>query len=168
MRQEEICQLELGDLRQEEGVWVFDIHGRGERNVKNLTAVRLVPVHSKLSRIGLLTYAEGMRKADHKRLFPNMARGGADQRFGHNYAKWFTRYRKDVGLYEPGLDFHSFRHSATTFMAQAGIASEVIDRVTGHVTAGETARYTKQFRIEQLHAAIEAIDPGIDLGFLYP
>ena len=39
-------------------------------------------------------------------------------------------------------------------MAQASIASEVIDRVTGHVTAGETARYTKQFRIEQPKAAI--------------
>lgn len=147
---------------------MFDIHGRGERNVKNLTAVRLVPVHSELIRMGLLAYAEEIRKAGHKRIFPNMERGGADQRYGHNYAKWFTRYRKDVGLYEPGLDFHSFRHSATTFMAQAGITSEVIDRVTGHVTAGETARYTKQFRIEQLRDAIEAIDPAVDLSFLYP
>jgi integrase len=168
MRQEEICQLELGDLRLEEGIWVFDIHGRGERKVKNLTAVRLVPVHSELIRMGLLIYAEEIGKAGHKRLFPKMERGGADQRFGHNYAKWFTRYRRDVGLYEPGLDFHSFRHSATTFMAQAGVTSEVIDRVTGHVTAGETARYTKQFRIEQLRDAIEAIDPAIDLSFLYP
>ena len=41
-------------------------------------------------------------------------------------------------------------------------------KVTGHVTAGETARYTKQFRIEQIRDAIEAIDPKIDLGFLCP
>ena len=168
MRQEEICQLELTDLREEQDVWVFDIHSRGERSVKSLSAVRLVPIHSRLIAIGLLDYAEGVRTAGHKRLFPAMERGGADQRFGHNYAKWFTRYRRDIGLYEPGLDFHSFRHSATTFMAQADVSSEIIDRVTGHVTAGETARYTKQFRIEQIRDAIEAIDPKVDLGFLCP
>lgn len=167
MRQEEICQLELDDIRLEQDVWVFDIHGRGERNVKNMTAVRLVPVHSTLIAMGLLSYADGLRKAGYKKAFPNLERGGADQRFGHNYAKWFTRYRRDVGLYESGLDFHSLRHSATTFMAQGGVSSEVIDRVTGHVTAGETARYTKQFRIEQLQAAIESLEPGIDLSFLH-
>lgn len=166
MRQEEICQLDLADLREEAGIWVFDIHGRGERNVKNATAVRLVAVHSRLINMGLLSYAEEIRKSGQKRLFPNLKRGGADQRFGHNYAKWFTRYRRDVDLYEPGLDFHSFRHSATTFMAQAGVTSEVIDRVTGHVTAGETSRYTKGFKVEQIRDAIEAIDPGIDLSFL--
>jgi integrase len=94
-------------------------------------------------------------------VFPNLKPGGADGRLGHNYTKWFTRYRRDVGLYEPGKDFHALRHSATTFLHQGGAEDSVIDRLTGHTTPGETARYTKGSSIVQLQAAIDAIDLGL-------
>jgi len=167
MRQEEICQLHVEDLRQEGAVWVFDINDRPPRQLKNRNAVRLVPVHQVLIKIGLLGYAEDCRAAEHERLFPQLSAGGADDRLGHNFSKNFTYYRRQIGPYQPGLDFHSFRHSATTFMSHAGIAAPIIDQLTGHATPGETARYTKGFRIEQLKAAIDAIDPQVDLSRLY-
>src|SRR3546814_15541197 len=34
-RLEEICQLQAEDVRKEKGVWILDIHGEGERSVKN-------------------------------------------------------------------------------------------------------------------------------------
>ncbi len=46
MRQEEICQLHVEDIRQDEGVWFIDINDRPPRKLKNATAVRRVPVHT--------------------------------------------------------------------------------------------------------------------------
>lgn len=167
MRQEEICQLHVEDLRQESSIWVFDVNDRPPRQLKNRNAVRLVPVHKALIAMGLLAYASERRLAKDQRLFPQLSTGGADDRLGHNFSKSFTYYRRQIGLYQLGLDFHSFRHSATTFMAHAGVPVPIIDQLTGHATPGETARYTKGFRIEQLKEAIDSIDPQVELSHLY-
>src|SRR5918998_1083842 len=90
-------------------------------------------------------------------VFSGLTRGGADERFGHNFSKWFSRYRREVNRYRRGRDFHSLRHSATTFLQWAGVPVPVIDQLTGHSTAGETARYTKRFEIGQLKGAIDKI-----------
>jgi integrase len=166
-RQEEICQLHVEDIRQEEGVWLFDINPRPPRKLKNRSAVRLVPIHDELIRIGFLGYVDEQRKAGNARVFPNLNPGGADDRLGHGFTKWFTRYRRDVGLYEAGKDFHSFRHSATTFLHQGRVSDSIVDRLTGHTTPGETARYTKSTDIAQLKAAIETIDVGVVFSSLY-
>ncbi len=166
MRQEEICQLRTSDIRQESGIWVFDVNSESDRKVKTGESIRLVPVHSTLIKAGFLVYVEAQRAAKQDLVFSQLTRGGADQRLGHNFSKWFTRYRREVGLYRPDMNFHSFRHSATTFMQWSDILEQVIDKVTGHVRQGETARYTKNFRIEQLRDAIEGIRPKIDLSHL--
>ncbi|MDF2689648.1 MAG: integrase family protein [Microvirga sp.] len=167
LRQEEICQLHVADVQQSEGIWFFDINDKGARKLKNRSAARRVPVHAELIRLGLLDEVAARRRAGEARLFPQLEGGGADGRLGHAYAKAFTRYRQDVSLYRSGLDFHSFRHSATTFMHQAGIHATVVDHVTGHVTAGETARYTKRSSLQQMQQAIDAIAIDVDLSALH-
>lgn len=167
MRQEEICQLRLADVREVEGVWVFDLNLRTGQQLKNANAIRQVPIHSELVRLGLLAYAEEQRSLGKDLLFPNLQPGGADDRLGHNYSKWFSRYRRETDLFVTGRDFHSFRHSATTFMSRAGVQHTVIDAVTGHATVGETARYDKGLTVMNLQAAIETIDIGVDLSALY-
>lgn len=161
-RQEEICQLHVEDVRQEEGIWVFDINAKPPRRLKNASAARLVPIHKELINIGLLGYIEERLVAQDARLFPNLEPGGADGRLGHGFTKWFTRYRRDTKVYEQGRDFHSFRHSATTFLHYGDVPDSVIDRLTGHTTPGETARYTKGTNIGQLKRAIDSIDIGVD------
>ncbi len=167
MRQEEICQLRLADVRQEEDVWVFDLNARDGQQLKNAKSVRLVPIHEELIRLGLLSYAEGQRNLKARMLFSNLQPGGADDRFGHNYSKWFSRYRQEVKLFVPGRDFHSFRHSATTFLRQQGVDAATIDELTGHATAGETARYSKGLTVENLKAAVDKISIGVDFSRLY-
>jgi len=168
MRQEEICQLRLADVRQSEGVWIFDLNTRHGQQLKNTNAIRQVPIHDELIRLGLLTYADELRETGTELLFPNLQPGGADDRLGHNYSKWFSRYRRDTKLYVPRRDFHSFRHSATTFMSRAGVQHAVIDAITGHETVGETARYDKGFTVANLKTAIDTIDIGVDLRALHP
>lgn len=167
MRQEEICQLRLEDVRREKDIWYFDLHARDGRMLKNDTAVRRVPIHETLIRLGLLDRVTDLRSRGATQLFPDLKGGGADNRLGHAYTKWFTRYRQDIGLYREGLDFHSFRHSATTFLHEAGVQDSVVDRLTGHVTPGETARYTKRTNLAQLKDAIDKIDIGVDISRLF-
>jgi integrase len=161
MRQEEICQLHVADVRRIDGVWVFDINAAPPRQLKNQNAVRLVPVHKELIRLGLLGYVEGQRKAGHVLVFDRLTPGGADNRLGHNFTKWFTRYRREVGLYEPKLDFHSLRHSATTFLQRAKVPVALIDALTGHSTPGETARYSKGYEVIDLQEAINKLNPRL-------
>jgi integrase len=73
---------------------------------------------------GHLFIREEQRKNNQVRVFSGLRPGGADRRLGHGFTKWFSRYRQENGIYRPGLDFHSFRHSATTFMHRAG--SEIL------------------------------------------
>ncbi|WP_157801222.1 site-specific integrase [Sphingobium sp. LB126] len=167
MRQEEICQLRLDDVRKAEGIWIFDIKEGEGRQLKNRNAIRKAPIHHSLIRLGLLDYADQMRARPGNLLFPDLNPGGADNRLGHNYSKWFTRYRRDTALYVKRMDFHSFRHNAITFMKRANVPDSVVDEVTGHETAGETARYNKGLTIANLKEAVDKIDIGVDLSRLY-
>ncbi|KQS91254.1 hypothetical protein ASG42_11645 [Rhizobium sp. Leaf391] len=165
MRLEEICQLQTEDIREEEGVAFFDLNDRPPRQLKNINAVRRVPIHSQLIRLGLLEYKASFGKRPHA-LFPQLKPGGADDKLGHAFSKWFTRYRQQISLYRKNLDFHSLRHTATTMMHQADVSGIIIDHVTGHTTPGETARYNKGSKLKQLAAAIETIRPPLDFGHL--
>ena len=164
LRQEEIAQLHVEDLRRVDGHLVFDINGRPPRKLKNRNAVRKVPVHSQLIALGLLDRIEAQKQAGEALLFSDLTPGGADKRLGHAFSKWFARYRQDVGLYRRGLDFHSFRHTATTLMQRAGVGIAAIDELTGHATPGETARYSHGMTMQQLADAIEAIKVELPLG----
>lgn len=168
MRQEEICQLSLKNVRQTEGIWFFDLNRRDGRMLKNAKAVRRVPVHDELVRLGFLDRLIHLRARGETRLFPQLERGGADGRLGHAFSKWFTRYRRDIGLNRDKLVFHGLRHTATTLMSEADVQIAMIDRVTGHATPGETPRYIKRTTLRQLQAAINAISIGVDLSYLYP
>ena len=162
MRLEEICQLRTDDIREENGICFFDINDRPPRQLKNKNAVRKVPIHSELIRMGFLTYVKRLGKGSQP-VFPALKPGGADDKLGHGFTKWFTRYRQDIGVYRKNLDFHSLRHNATTFMHQADVSTPVIDHLTGHSTPGETARYTKGSSLQQLKAAVETIKPSLNL-----
>lgn len=165
MRLEEICQLQTDDIREEDGIAYFDLNDRPPRQLKNKNAVRKVPIHSELIRVGFLRYVESFGKRSHA-LFPHLKPGGADNKFGHAFSKWFTRYRQQIGVYRKNLDFHSLRHTATTFMHRADVNTMVIDHLTGHSTTGETARYTKGSALSQLAVAVETIRPPLDLRHL--
>ncbi len=167
MRQEEICQLSLDNIKLQDGIWFFELNRDEGRMLKNSTATRRVPIHDELIRIGLLKRVAVLRRQGEKRLFPELKPGGADGRLGHAFAKWFTRYRRDVGLDRANLVFHSFRHTASTLMHEADVQWQIVDRVTGHTTVGETARYTKRTSLRQLHAAINKINIEVDLSHLY-
>lgn len=97
---------------------------------------RIVPVHDALVNLGLLDYAQMVRQARHGFLFPKLigGRGGP----GQPASKQFARYCDRVGLHDPELVFHTFRHGAVSRMRAAGIAKELRMVVVGHSPAEDT------------------------------
>lgn len=166
-RQNELAQLYLDDLRQEDGVWVFDITGkRPDQRLKNKNAARLIPIHPFLLELGLVKYAKELRDKGESRLFPELTlrRDG----YGQDVSRWFNGngisqgYRQRCGIEAaPGQgrkDFHSFRHTTITFLVGKRVDMNLLHKLDGHKLDSMTLdRYGKGWSL--VHAMkTEVID----------
>ncbi len=149
-RLEELCQLHLTDIRQESGMWVFDINDDKEKTLKTPASKRLIPVHPKLIEIGFIQHVDKLKLAKHQRLFPELKK----QRDGYGQAasKWFGRYRKRCGVQHP---FHSFRHTFIDVLKQLDAEPKKIEALVGHKDSSMTGgRYGKPYKVEVLYPVI--------------
>jgi integrase len=157
-RLEEFAQLHRADVRCEEGIWFLDINDEGDKRVKNEQSKRRVPLHPELMRLRFLDYVEKAAPNPNDRVFPLLQTGGPDQKLGYYFTKWWSRYRRDVGVYEKGLDYHSFRASVTTKLAEAGVSLEVRNELLGHEGKSTDERnYQKGFSLKFLAEAIGSV-----------
>src|SRR5262249_35443608 len=129
-RLEELCQLRGVDVFKEpkSGVEILNFHDG--MKLKTKAAIRQVPIHSAIIKLGFLEFAA---KAGENLIFARMQPGGRDNKLGYDYTQDFSDYRKRVGAYEKLMDFHSFRHNVTTKMRDEGGRDFLeIDQITGH------------------------------------
>ena len=164
-RLEEFAQLRRVDVQQQEGIWLFKISDEGERQLKNAQANRRVPVHPYLIERGFLDYVAGLPDDPEGMVFPELKPGGPDNKFGFYFSKWFTAYRRSIGLYQNKLDYHSFRHGVTTKLFSGGVGSTVVDELTGHESKGTSAStYNKGATLKDLKDAISKVEwPEVEL-----
>lgn len=157
-RLEEFAQLSRGDVRQEDGIHYLDINDEEDKQVKNVQSKRRVPIHPKLIEMGFLGYVDSTASSPSDALFPNLPLSAMGKR-GHSFTQWWTRYRREIGLYEPGLDYHSFRHGVTTKLYEADVMEPIIDELTGHDGQSTSRRvYKKDMPIRKLYDAISKVD----------
>jgi len=169
MRLEEICQLHLSDIRQETGIWVFDINNTREKNIKTPSSLRLVPLHRILTDdLHLPEYAESLRQQGHDRLFRELQ--ARREGYSQTVSKWFGRYRQRCGIVvaEGRKDFHSFRHSVADALKQAGVEPTMIAELLGHEVPSITmGRYGKRYNPKVLFDnAISKLKFDVDLSHL--
>lgn len=160
----ELAQLRVSDITTEDGIHIIKITDDGEdQKVKTSASRRSIPIHSELIRLGLLEYAEDIRKEDPAgSLWPLLNQ--------KTLSSWFSKYRKRIGLDDRWLDFHSFRHTVRTRLAKAQVQEQLMDAITGHETGGSTGRkvYT-HLDMEDLQKAIQTLSYGsIRLPRAYP
>jgi integrase len=165
-RLEEICQLHLEDLRQEGGVWVFDINAKDGRQLKNISSARLVPIHPYLIELGILEHVDTVRAAGADRLFPEL-NNRQHGKYGHTVSRWFATFRKKCGIAD-GKTFHSFRHTFTTHLKHKQVDPFMLQELDGHAVSGETmGRYGKRYTPDiLLREAIEKIDYGLQVRIM--
>jgi integrase len=125
--------------------------------LKNKQSPRLVPVHSELVRLGFLDYVRALPQDG--LLFPGLKRrdskGG---KIGARVGELFRKKLVALGIKRERLCFHSFRHTLTGRLDQAGVAQTDADRLTGHKVKGITyGVYSTGPGLKRLAGAIEAV-----------
>ncbi|WP_230802187.1 site-specific integrase [Seohaeicola saemankumensis] len=158
-RLNEICQLDIADVQKDGDIWLLNITDEGDENksVKSKAGRRKVPLHSELINLGFLDFVKSRETG--KRLFPDYnynANGG----YGRNLGRWCNQsFLPNLGIKEPGLVFHSMRHTVVTRLGQANVPEPVIQRIVGHARSGVTQEvYFRQgYTLAQLTEAIERL-----------
>ena len=96
MRLNEICQLDLADVKTVGGVECFSVttesaRGGKDKKVKTMSSRRLVPIHTKLIEIGFLNYVADRRRQASIKLFPELPISATGY-FSDPFSKWFVRF----------------------------------------------------------------------------
>jgi hypothetical protein len=169
---EEELQLHPDDVATIDGipsVSIGAIHNGQPALVKTQARVRTIPIHPTLVDLGFLEYATRMRKAGEKRLFPGLERGGLDRRFGHDFSQWFTFYRRGVGAYARGQDFHSLRHGVNRRLVKAKVPLPVVKETMGHSKGHDmsTAVYFGEVDLADMWDGLKTLSyPCLDIPLL--
>ncbi|WP_426044184.1 DUF6538 domain-containing protein [Caulobacter sp. DWR3-1-2] len=162
----ELCQLAPQDVRVIGGVTCldlseFDADGKraGAKRLKTSASERVIPVHPEVLAAGFLDFVEAARAARQERLFPEL-RPGKGGEYSHDLSRWFGRHMDRIGLSEPSLVFHSFRHGFKDACRLAGVGDETSDALGGWTTKGISTRYGKRDMVEVLHRELVKVALG--------
>lgn len=132
LRLNEIAQLYLTDITEINGIWTFDINkNAADKNLKNATSKRLVPIHPQLLELGFLEFFEDVKKLGKIRLFPQLSyvQGSYSRTPGRNFALYLT----SLGITEKEKVFHSFRHTFNDNLKQVALlGDEARSELMGH------------------------------------
>lgn len=150
-RPAEVAQLQVEDVRQEQGVWIMDINDDGESDKRTKTAGsrRVVPIHSALIALSFLKHVERQRAAGQAQVFPEIEIPKEGQ-IAAQFSREFNRYLAKVGV-KTGKDIvtYSLRHTFIDRARAAGFLDEVIAIVVGHETANSKKTMTSGYGVEK-------------------
>jgi integrase len=133
----ELSQLRVDDVSEVEGVPVARIGAKGAR-VKTAGSRRAMPLHPRVLELGFADFVS-LRREEGDRLFPEL-RVTKLGKAGQEASKEFGRMLDRIGLSDPELTFHSFRHTFKDACREAGISEEVHDALTGHTGGRSVGR----------------------------
>ncbi|MDQ1154191.1 site-specific integrase [Brevundimonas sp. SORGH_AS_0993] len=176
MRLNEICQLDVADVRNVEGVDCFWITGgstqsSGDKRLKTASSERLIPIHPRLIAMGFMAFVS--ERVGGKKLFHELPRSKAGY-YSDSYSKWFARFLVKAGAARPKTCFHSFRHCYRDALRNAGVEHEAALALGGWAVShrdGESVSdaYGKGLGVARLAKAISCLDyHGLDLQHLLP
>lgn len=167
----ELGQLEVSDVKTENGIAVFAIHEEAEGStLKTEASMRTLPVPPELIRLGFLDFVADQGRAGRTKLFPSLHRAGRRPP-GEVMSEWFKGYREDLNLPAGALNgFHKFRHTVRSALAAQSVGPEIADALTGHKAQGSTGRtvYTHVRPATILEALRRPLYPFLDLPRVYP
>ena len=150
-RQTELGQLHPDDVYAEvyedgdvveQSAWVMRFADNPDRNqrVKTEGSERRVPIHPDLIKLGFLEVAADAHAENRDRIFHKINPTIEGELMG-NWSKWFSRYRRSLGVSDRNTPFHSFRHSFKHHARESLIDKAVNDAITGHESGDVSDRY---------------------------
>ena len=169
-RLNEICGLKVSDICEDGGIWYFAFCSDGEEVAKTKAAIRNVPVHEMLIKLGLLNYVKSQKKNKQTMLFSDLLKHSKNG-YGAQVSKWFNRYLVKVGVKDEEKDsnkkvFHSFRHTVIHHLQQKGVEEKRIKVLEGH-KIDDLSYYQHGYGLKVLADEVVAkIDYGVDFEHL--
>ncbi len=140
-RLNELCQLNVKDVREEDGIMFLDITDEAEdQKVKSASSRRRIPIHRQLVEFGFLEFVTKQRQADYDQLFPELKMDAAGYRSGE-FSKFFSRYLERIGVKTEKTSFHSFRHNFEDACRNGGVLPHIMNAIQGHAETGMAGRY---------------------------
>lgn len=160
MRLEEVCKLQLTEIKKSDGVLYFEII-----DAKTKAGWRPVPIHRILIKeLGFLNYIEQLKVAGHTRLFPELTRGRDG--YGARVSKWFARYRKRCGITDSDFKkcFHSLRHNVVDQLRKEhNVEKSRRLAILGHEPEDtQDASYGSDYTAAELKPYLDLIDYGLN------
>jgi len=172
MRLNEICQLDVADIQEIEGIPCFhvrpDSSAKSGKRLKTEASERLVPLHPTLLGIGFMAYVEAQRAKGAAKLFPDLRRSTTGY-YSDPFSKWFRRFLVATGANGPRTCFHSFRHSFRDALRAARVDHQVALALGGWSPGGSAVAdgYGKGHSVTALFDCVRAITyPDLDLSHL--
>ena len=170
----ELVQLAIEDVREEGGIAYLDINekelmGEDQKSVKSRAGMRKVPLHPDLIELGFLNFVAKRAKQDkpNVRVFKEI-RFGVDKQASTEYSKIFARLMDKVGLTDPRLVFHSWRHGVEDALRNAEVQPYVIDAIVGHADNTMGGKYGKGVALAVLADAVANMKLPVRLTEIIP
>ncbi|MBE6445360.1 MAG: site-specific integrase [Alphaproteobacteria bacterium] len=166
-RLNELCQLCVSDIREENGVSYISINLENDKKAKTKAAIRNIPIHNELIKLGFLSYVDTIRKEKGKQLFSGLA---VNKRMSDQPTKWYGRFLDALGLTDKKLVFHSYRHLVREITRDNNIRSDVIERICGWES--ESSSLSEHYGNISLKLLADEFNEklvyeGLDLNHLY-
>ena len=129
-----------------------------------------MPLHAVLIRLGFLDYVAFLRECGATRLFPELDeyRG----RYTKNWSRWWGRWLGKLGMNDPSLTFHSFRHGFTAELRRLKCPVGILKELLGHAQTDVTSGYGRMeggylHELGDLNDEIQRLTfPGLDVSHL--
>lgn len=158
MRLDEICQLQLEDIKEVDGILCFDVNDAGQRKVKTSASKRIIPVHPVLLEEGLAGYVMGRETNGADKLWENLGPNKYGY-WGKSFGRWYSLFNRKYITQDPKKVFHSFRHTVADTLKQKGVPEGVIAEILGHANGSiTTGRYGKRYRPGVLLEALKKLE----------
>jgi integrase len=133
-RLSEIVTLELSSIGQhaETGIWYLDVT---PERAKNKNSIRRLPISERLVQLGFIDYVEHVRRLNATLLFPHCDFTRKSNRLNpsKNCTRRFGAYLDSIGLKDPKLVFHSFRHTVVSALHDGRTPPTDAMQIAGHV-----------------------------------
>lgn len=157
-RVSEVCQLRVQDVLQVEGIWCMRFDPDAGP-LKTAGSERAVPLHQAVLDSGFLSFVQGLGPGP---LFPKLPPDKFGKR-GGNGTKMLGRWVRGLGLTDERLaPNHSWRHRFKTLGRRLGLATDLVDAITGHGKRTVADSYG-EFEMVALHRELMKI-PALALG----
>jgi integrase len=147
----EMLNLLTSNVKQVDGIWVFDVMTTIEGRVKNEESTRKVPLHSQLIAAGFLDFVAASTTT---KLFPTLPPKGT-------ISRWFGDLLKACKVKRPALSTHSLRHTMVVKLEKAKVHPSLADRLVGHAVGTSSVKrgYLKSldYDVKELQEALEKV-----------